>query len=195
MLVSTNRLKTTIITCLMTMFITTPTWADDIEIYTNNDIDSAVNPNVLFIIDTSGSMDTIDNGESNSRLKIVQDVFGTLMDDFSGTGIDVSVMRYDNNQDDNQQTSGYPNRNRGGYFIVPPLTLNAANKNGIKAAVNALTPQGFTPLAETLYEAALFYRGENVNFGNSTHPGTNLDLVRLDPNNAENNYYGVLNIV
>lgn len=113
------------------------------------------------------------NGGSTTmtRLEIVQDVFGNLIDGIQD--INIAVMRYDN------RYSG----NSGGYFIMPMQELTAANRADYKNAVNALTPSGYTPLSETLYESYLFYKGDNVRFGNSTSPGTNHAGV-LDPSNS-----------
>lgn len=110
---------------------------------------------------------------TQTRLQIVQDVFSNLVDSVSG--INMAVMRYDD-------TSGTDNH--GGYFVMPMQELTAANRADYKAAVNAFTPGGYTPLSETLYESYLFYRGDPVLFGNATTPGTNVAGV-LDGSNYQ----------
>ena len=100
---------------------------------------------------------------TQTRLEIVQDVFSNLMDSVSG--INVAVMRYD----DASTTS-----NHGGYFVMPMQELTDANRADYQAAVNAFTPNGYTPLSETLYESYLFYRGDPVLFGDDSTPGTNV---------------------
>ncbi len=97
-----------------------------------------------------------------TRLEIVQDVFSSLID--STSNINAALVRYDN------RSGSY---NKGGYFLTPMLELNDANRPQLKAEVRALTADGYTPLAETMYEVARFYRGESVLFGNSTRPGVN----------------------
>lgn len=97
-----------------------------------------------------------------TRLEVVQDVFTSLID--STSNINASLVRFDN------RSGSY---NKGGYFLTPMLELNDANRPLFKSEVNSLTADGYTPLAETLYEVARFYRGENVKFGNSTQPGVN----------------------
>jgi type IV pilus assembly protein PilY1 len=100
---------------------------------------------------------------TKTRLQIVKDVFGNLMDSISN--INVAVMRFD----DASTTS-----NHGGYFIAPMQELNDTTRASYKTAVNGLTANGYTPLAETLYEAYLFYRGDAVLFGDESTPGTNV---------------------
>ena len=108
---------------------------------------------------------------TKTRLETVQEVFNNLMD--STSGINAALMRFD----DKSQTY-----NKGGYFMYPMTQLDSSSRSTLKAAANALTPGGYTPLAETMYEAARFFRGENVKFGNSTSPGTNVSGVLMPGN-------------
>lgn len=104
---------------------------------------------------------------TQTRLEIVQGVFSSLIDSMADD-INLAVMRYDNKSQSN---------NKGGYFVMPMQQLihtgGSANATDYKDAVNAFTPDGYTPLAETLYESYLFYRGDPVKFGDDTDPGTN----------------------
>ncbi len=109
---------------------------------------------------------------TKSRLQIVKEVFNSLMDSISN--VNVAVIRYD---DKSQEL------NKGGYFVMPMQQLTDANRASYKTAVNNLNASGYTPLAETMYEAYLYYRGDNVKFGNSTTPGTNVTGV-LEPANS-----------
>ena len=109
---------------------------------------------------------------TKTRLEIVQEVFSNLMD--SIRNINIAVMRYD----DKSGTD-----NKGGYFVKEMTTLTDANSGDFKTAVNGLNAQGNTPLAETLYESYLYYKGGDVKFGNSTSPGTNVSGV-LDPGDS-----------
>ncbi|MGB7934831.1 MAG: PilC/PilY family type IV pilus protein, partial [Gammaproteobacteria bacterium] len=109
-----------------------------------------------------------------TRLETVQDVFKDLID--STSGINAGLMRFDNK---NQA------QNKGGYFMYPMTQVNASTRSAFKTSVDALTPGGYTPLAETMYEAARFFRGEGVKFGNSTSPGTNTPGVLLAGNNTK----------
>ena len=56
--------------------------ADDTEIYLGNDaISEGILPNVLFILDTSGSMSNTD-GQTKDRMDRMKDALYTILDDF-----------------------------------------------------------------------------------------------------------------
>ena len=59
-------------------------------------------------------------------------------------------MRFDNKSQE---------YNKGGYFVLPMQELDTTSRPVFKTAVNAMTPGGYTPLAETMYEAARYYPG------------------------------------
>lgn len=106
-----------------------------------------------------------------SRLQVVQEVFSDLMDSISN--VNVGVMRFSSDAE-------------GGYFTMPVQQLTADNRADYKASVNAFTPGGGTPLAETLYESYLYYKGARVDYGDSSSPGQNVSAV-LDP--SDNSRY------
>ena len=76
----------------------TLTWADDTDIYLHNpNLDSSVKPNVLFVLDNSGSMEwTVDKEQppkdgEKSRMEIMQDAFRDIME--SSSGLNVGLMK------------------------------------------------------------------------------------------------------
>ena len=115
------------------------------------------NANYLNWVNSPGTTTT------KTRLNIVKEVFGNLMDSISN--LNIAVMRFDNRA---------ASENKGGYFVMPMQELTAANRQSYKDAVNAITAGGHTPLAETLYESYLFYKGAAPEFGNSSSPATNV---------------------
>lgn len=117
------------------------------------------NANYLNWRETGGGATT------KTRLQIVKEVFSGLLDSVSG--INVAVMRFD-------QGSGSTSGSNGGYFIAAMQELNDTTRAGYQTAVNALTASGWTPLAETLYESYLYYKGAAVEFGDSSRPATNV---------------------
>ncbi len=78
--------------------VLTPAWADDTEIFFADTGNENIWPNVLFIIDTSGSMDEVvyENGVSTGkdRLEHVQDGFRAVLDRLSN--VNVGLMRFSN---------------------------------------------------------------------------------------------------
>jgi type IV pilus assembly protein PilY1 len=96
------------------------------------------------------------------RLAVVQQAFSDLIN--STSGVNAAVMRYSQN-------------GQGGYFVSKMQPVDSSTRSSMISAVNAFTPNGYTPLAETLYESSLFYRGQSVDFGDSSTPGTNVSGV------------------
>lgn len=71
---------------------TTPVWADDTEIYFGSN-QSGVRNNILFVIDTSGSMGGYD-GDSTTRLEELKTAFRTLL--LGLDNVNVGLMRFSN---------------------------------------------------------------------------------------------------
>ena len=81
--------------CMLTIAIGSPTfaWADDLEIYLGTSSSSQVtyDPNVLFIMDTSGSMSGKDGGTETRMLRVQNALKQTLQ---SVTNINAGLMRF-----------------------------------------------------------------------------------------------------
>ncbi len=96
-----------------------------------------------------------------TKIDMVKDVATKLADSLSN--VNIGLMQFDTT--DNQNSSN----NKGGP-VIQPIGDIVTNRTAFKSAVNGLKANGNTPLAETLYEATLYYRGMNVNFGNVSSP-------------------------
>lgn len=155
-----------------------PVLADDTEVLIGPGGQAWATPNVLFIMDTSGSMAWgVDRdyvapppGEP-TRLKIVQDVFRDLIN--TNSGFNVALMRFDR-------------WSRGGYFVTPMQELNTTTRSSIIAAADAFRASGGTPLSETFYEAARFWGGMSVDYGSRyNHPGVQNGRRYISPINSQ----------
>lgn len=145
-----------------------PVLAEDIEVLIGPGGLPRMQPNVLFILDTSSSMSKSIDGTENppppipTRMSILKDVFRALMENRHYQGINVAMMRFST-------------ETRGGYFIYPMRKLGNSTRQDIINASRRLGPNGTTPLSETLYEAARFWSGKSVGFAATTparnHPG------------------------
>jgi len=165
-----NNFKSGYMTLLGAMLYTLtagqPVLADDTEVLVGTGGVSWATPNVLFIMDTSGSMARDVDGNlppaagQDSKLTIVKNVFDNLINDSAYLGLNIGLMRFDQG-------------GTGGYFVTPMQILSTSTRSDFVTAANNFTAQGNTPLAETLYEAARFYRGMSVDFGDDTTPGVN----------------------
>lgn len=101
---------------------------------------------------------------SQTRLEIVQDVATSLLGAING--VNVGLMHFNTNG----------NQDQGG-LVVHAMEDIATARTAMQTKINALTAETWTPLSETLYEAALYYRGGTVAFGG------NSVAAALDPGN------------
>lgn len=101
---------------------------------------------------------------TQTRLEIVQDVAKDLVDSVSE--INIGLMRFDTTGGDYVPTHSWFGDRQGGLVVYPMRDIDATGiRSEFKTAVGNLTADGYTPLAETLYEAMLYYRGRNVKYG------------------------------
>lgn len=84
-----------------------------------------------------------------SRLEIVQEVVSALVSSLEG--VNVGLMQF--------------NRLEGGP-VSRAVGDIATTREAMLSAIADLDTLGNTPLSETLYEAALYFRGDNVDYGN-----------------------------
>jgi type IV pilus assembly protein PilY1 len=159
----------------LVMLCTAPVQADDTEIFIKN-VKTSSNANIVFVLDSSGSMkDPPKNGDqTKSKIQIVKDVFHDLIFDPKGNGqpnpkyknLNLALMRFDKGNEAS-------NNSNGGYFITAMNKLNGQKANNYWEAVNGIQADGWTPLAETAYEAFLYFNGATPKFGSTSNPATN----------------------
>jgi type IV pilus assembly protein PilY1 len=89
----------------------------------------------------------------STRLEIVQDVATALLDSING--VNVGLAYFNRNTD---------STNNGGRIAYAVEDIETA-RGPIQSAVNALAPDGNTPLSETLFEAAQYFAGRRVVYG------------------------------
>lgn len=154
-----NFITTRLLTCGAVLCSLLPLFvhSDDTEIYTG--IAERDAPNVIFIMDTSGSMGWANNGyryppAGESRLEQVQEA---AIDTINNTdGINISLMKF------NESRSGY-----GGYVDMP-MTPVAEARVEFANKMNSYTAWGGTPITESLSEAMRYLRGDSVLYGKYT---------------------------
>jgi type IV pilus assembly protein PilY1 len=157
----TKLFYTRLLTYSTTLFSCLPLFvqSDDTEIYTG--IAERDPPNVIFIMDTSGSMGWANDGSRNppagtSRLAQVQ---RAAIDTINNTdGINIALMKF------NERRSGW-----GGYVDMPMTPVELARED-FANRMNSYTATGATPITESLDEALRYLRGSSIRYGrrNST---------------------------
>lgn len=89
-----KRIKKALITLASTLYLSSASmvWADDTDIflYAHN-LDSDVKPNVLFILDNSGSMQYAVGGTSDTRMEVMQSAFEDIMR--NSNNLNVGLMK------------------------------------------------------------------------------------------------------
>ncbi|MDO3723284.1 PilC/PilY family type IV pilus protein [Marinobacter sp. chi1] len=135
--------------------------ADDTEIFFNNP-ENTVKPNIMLILDASGSMGTDDvNGQT--RLSAMQTATNSLLDGL--TDVNVGLMVFGGSD--------------GAYFEAPIEPIEN-NKASLKTKVSALTDSGSTPLSESLFQAMRYFQGEEVFIRSSNMAGDTVSGVVND---------------
>src|SRR5690554_1553024 len=146
-------------------------YADDTEIYRSTD--NRVNPNVVFLIDTSGSMaykasgDYKPSSNESSRLDIVKNAAKNAIQALDPSlPINISIMRFD------ERNSAGSSSNGGAYggFVTLPFTPtdSTENKNKLISNINNMTLSnigGGTPITESLTEAYRYIKGDTAVYG------------------------------
>ena len=149
--------------------------ADDTDIYfagSDTLLNLGIRPNILFILDTSGSMNGTDATPSIT-LK-AGDI--THSEYSSNTGIRrISHMKQaiydylDNSENHGQVNVGLMRFNRRGAVVTYPVSpLDAANthRTNLEQVLGSMRIGSTnTPIVDSLYEAFMYYRGDNVFFG------------------------------
>ncbi|SNS27034.1 hypothetical protein [Pseudomonas segetis] len=164
--------------------------ADDTEIYTTRDLpaDQRVRPNILFLIDTSGSMQSgVPGTDCDSLTPIYNDRNGMPRDwctstegrsdkNNNGQLTRLQVVKQVVNQlvdelaitdDSNIGLARFSSDNEGG-FINNPVKQASTAANSFKSNLSSYYASGSTPLLESYHEAVQYMRGSNLIYGNSS---------------------------
>jgi type IV pilus assembly protein PilY1 len=101
-----------------------------------------------------------------SRSQIMKNATKTVLN--SVTDMNVGLMRFNNTE--------------GGVVIQAPIDLDA-NRASLNAQIDALNANGWTPLAETLFESALYWQGLPAHYAElyNQHPTDPNALASVSP--------------
>lgn len=168
---------------LLATFAAFPLIADETEIYFT-DKSGEVAPNVLFVIDGSGSMSQVVTGDASNRtrLQVLKSSFQEVMNT-APANLNVGLMHYANHGLGNDY---WWSSIKGANFPISPIDEkvqpliathqaddnlpNPADGNTVvreflASIVNSWEANGYTPIVDSLYEAARYFRGETVEWG------------------------------
>ena len=160
--------------------------AEDIEIF-SNELPPA-EPNILFLLDQSGSMNTPIGSTGETRLTALQAAFNSVVSDPEIVGLKVGLMGFSNGVDKTPYPHGvsFPvspiddeaapimlsnllpaalnNGTNIGYFTLaddnlPDPAAGQTIRDYLPQILSSWTAFGATPIVDAYYEAALYFRG------------------------------------
>ncbi len=138
-----SRILTTILSAAYFSMAGTAALGDDTEIFFTN-AQQIVKPNIMLILDVSGSMGTNDvDGET--RLKVMKDAAKDLVNGLDDVNVGLMVF----------------GGSEGAYFKAPVADIDT-QRSALITKIDSLWAGGGTPLSESLFEAMRYYQGENV---------------------------------
>ena len=184
--------------------------AADIDLIDAEDV--AYDANILFIMDVSGSMKWDTNGvvpsdPSTSRINVLRTALSTLLNDPEMANINFGLSSFagDTSTDSYSQTAhgiSYPvssidapaeavlDQNPlfdhpGTSFLPPTTGPTQLTRSYLQTIADTWQPYGGTPLVDSLFEAALYFRGLPTNWGRhdpseirAAHPSTYVGIRR-----------------
>jgi type IV pilus assembly protein PilY1 len=108
------------------------------------------------------------------RIDIAKDAVEAIVT--ANNNINIGLMRFDG-----QHTA---NEYEGGAVMYPALDVKAS-RNDFNSRLGTMTAGGYTPLAETYYEALLYFGGKRIDYGNAATPSNQTGTKE----NSNPNYY------
>ncbi len=149
----------TVVLTLMLANIFCTVQAEDTEIFFTNE--DQLPPNVLFILDTSGSMNVEVSGtDGQTRMEVLQGALSTVLSrDYEA--LNVGIMDF--------------NKDRGGGIDFPIADINS-DAHSIDSDIpedttvgqvlgyitDSYTPSGKTPIGDALYQASSYFMGSRI---------------------------------
>lgn len=127
--------------------------ADDTELFVAN-LPSDAQANVLFIMDTSGSMGAWVSSSGKSRMEVAKDAARNFVQ--NGSNINISLMSF--------------NYDQGGKVDFASEDIDTG-RSGAIGVINGYSAGGLTPLSEALYEAYRYFAGLSPRFGGNSVGG------------------------
>jgi type IV pilus assembly protein PilY1 len=97
-------------------------------------------------------------GDSVTKLDVAKNTIKNLIDSVNGVKIGLMVF---NSAVTDRTSHGGPSQSNshGGHIQSDIVSLTDTNKNTLKNQIDAIQANTWTPLAETLYEAGLYFKG------------------------------------
>lgn len=145
--------------------------ADDTEVFINN-TQANVTPNLMFLLDLSGSMEYTPggyptHGVEDSRLDILKQAITSLLADPDLAELNIGLSTF---QNDSGGTLLFPvaPMNAEANSIDPDIAPGVLVKDALTSIVAGTQAGGATPTVDQMHELALYFRGEQPVLGSSS---------------------------
>ena len=138
-------------------------WANgdnNLQIYDGNYMNYRIDPSV------GGTLET--------RMQVAKDAVAAMVT--ANNNINIGLMRFDGQATNDEY--------EGGAVMYPALDVKAS-RNDFNSRLNTMQHGGYTPLAETYYEALLYFGGKRVDYGKTANPSNQTGTLE----NGNPNYY------
>ena len=125
--------------------------ADDTEIFFSAaEGDPSTFPNIVFVLDNSGSMRGRVPGTNQTKMEAMQAAMNSIIDTVDNINLGLVNFKVGDPQ-------------RGSTMVYPVTNIDAPGaRQAMKDVVNAMRPRTATPLVGALYESAMIMRGGNI---------------------------------
>lgn len=158
--------------------------ADDSEIY--SPAQPAANPNILFLLDNSGSMGKYkiedSAGGSKTRMEVLQEVFADVITK-APPNLNIGLMRYGGEETAEPSGVSFPIKPIDSEALpvitgsipldqdnLPDPTPGQTVREFLPQIVNGWQAKGSTPIVDSMTEVARYYRGEQVSGFTALNP-------------------------
>jgi|GEM_PF-407367 len=145
--------------------------ADDTEVFVNN-TQNNVTPNLMFVLDLSGSMEFTPGGfptlgVEKSRLEILQDSIASLLLDPELPPLNIGLASF---QRDSGGTLSFPlaPKDADASTIDPAIPAGMTVSEVVSSIVANSEADGATPTVDQMHEVALYLRGEKPVMGSAS---------------------------
>ncbi len=141
-----SALKKVGVCALFTLIFMAPiTFADDVEVYLVPPPEP-IPPNVLFILDESGSMSSASLTAGKNRNQALKDAMAAVIDDPDLNNVNTAIMGYTTISGSSSSSTNMRMRIMHDFLSMDTV----ANQTALKAAVNTLQMDNYTPTVNSL---------------------------------------------
>lgn len=163
-----------IMVLLVCFSVSSTAYADETEILFDPEASQA-NPNVMFLLDTSGSMSSEVGATGLSRMEVMKQALDRVMS-VAPNDVNIGLIRYGGHSSNTANGVSFPATDisedastllssHAATDNLPDPATDTPVRDFLVHIANSWSPNGYTPIVDALYETALYYQGGISKFG------------------------------